>query len=177
MARRSGPAKRAAFPRSGHDHEQCVVSALSAAEAVCAGAGQRLTALRRRVLELVWTSHRPVGAYALLDLLRKDGRGAAPPTVYRALEFLLGCGLIHRIETLNAYVGCSHPGEAHLTQFLICKSCGTAAELDDKRLGEVIGRSAAEHGFTIASRVIELSGVCAACRRGRLHPEVALAPR
>jgi len=159
MARHVSP-----FPRTGHDHERCVVSALRAAEALCEAGGERLTPLRRRVLELVWASHKPVGAYALLDGLKEDGRGAAPPTVYRALEFLLGCGLIHRIESLNAYVGCSHPGESHVTQFLICSACGTAAELHDRRLGEAIGRSAAEHGFSIVSRVIELSGVCARCR-------------
>jgi Fur family transcriptional regulator, zinc uptake regulator len=159
MARRTSP-----FPRSGHDHERCVASALGSAEAVCEAKGERLTPLRKRVLELVWDSHKPVGAYALLDKLKGDGRGAAPPTVYRALEFLLECGLIHRIESLNAYVGCSHPGESHVTQFLICSACGTAAELDDRRLGDAIGRSAAEHGFNIVSRVIELSGVCARCR-------------
>ncbi len=159
MARRPSP-----FPRSGHDHERCVSTALTSAEAVCEKAGERLTPLRKRVLELVWDSHKPVGAYALLDKLKEDGRGAAPPTVYRALEFLLACGLIHRIESLNAYVGCSHPGENHVTQFLICRSCGTAAELDDRRLGDAIGRSAAEHGFNIVSRVIELSGVCARCK-------------
>lgn len=163
-----------AFPRSGHDHERCVADALASAEAVCSRAGQRLTALRRRVLELVWASHRPVGAYALLDELKKDGRGAAPPTVYRALDFLLACGLIHRIESLNAYVGCSHPGEAHLTQFLICKSCGTAAEVEDKHLGDALGRSAAAHGFSIASRVIELSGLCASCRSGARREGAAL---
>lgn len=159
MARRPSP-----FPRSGHDHERCVSTALNSAEAVCGKAGERLTPLRKRVLELVWDSHKPVGAYALLDKLKEDGRGAAPPTIYRALEFLLACGLIHRIESLNAYVGCSHPGENHVTQFLICRACGTAAELDDRRLGEAIGRSAAEHGFNIVSRVIELSGVCARCK-------------
>ncbi|MBM3536477.1 MAG: transcriptional repressor [Alphaproteobacteria bacterium] len=159
MARRPSP-----FPRSGHDHDRCVSAALAAAEAVCERRGERLTPLRRRVLELVWGSHKPVGAYALLDRLRDDGRGAAPPTVYRGLEFLLASGLIHRIETLNAYVGCIHPGETHVTQFLICRTCGTAAELDDRRLGEAIGRSAADHGFSIVSRVIELSGVCARCQ-------------
>jgi Fur family transcriptional regulator, zinc uptake regulator len=159
MARRTSP-----FPRSGHDHDRCVSSALGAAEAVCEAKGERLTPLRRRVLELVWGSHKPVGAYAMLDKLKGDGRGAAPPTVYRALEFLLDCGLIHRIESLNAYVGCNHPGESHVTQFLICSACGTAAELDDRRLGDAIGRSASDHGFTIVSRVIELSGVCARCR-------------
>ena len=161
--------KRAApvFPRTGHDHEHCVSTALSAAEAVCEQASERLTPLRRRVLELVWGSHRPIGAYAILDQLKEDGRSAAPPTVYRALEFLLGRGLIHRIESLNAFVGCAHPGESHLVQFLICRSCGMTAELDDRRLSEAIGRSATDHGFNIQSRVVELSGVCASCQSAR----------
>jgi Fur family zinc uptake transcriptional regulator len=158
----------AAFPKKGHDHDRCVADALASAESVCEQDGERLTPLRRRVLELVWANHRPVGAYALLDRLKEeDDRGAAPPTVYRALDFLLARGLIHRIESLNAFVGCAHPGETHVVQFLICKSCGTAAELDDRRLGDAIGRSAAEHGFSIQSRVIELSGVCSACQGGR----------
>ncbi len=153
-----------AFPKRGHDHGRCVADALASADQLCAQSGDRLTTLRRRVLELVWESHRPAGAYALLDKLREDGRGAAPPTVYRALDFLLEHGLIHRIESLNAFVGCSHPGESHVVQFLICKTCGTTAELDDRRLGEAIGRSATEHGFDIQSRVIELTGVCAQCQ-------------
>lgn len=159
-------AKRAKsiFPRSGHDHESCVADALETAERLCAAADEQLTPLRRRVLELVWDSHRPVGAYALLDRLREDGRGAAPPTVYRTLDFLLARGLIHRIESLNAFVGCSHPGADHPVQFLICKQCGAAAELEDPNLGEALERRAAAQGFSIESRVIELSGECAACQ-------------
>lgn len=160
-----------AFPRRGHDHDHCVATALTAADQVCAEAGDRLTPIRRRVLELVWGSHRPIGAYAILDRLKEGSRSAAPPTVYRALDFLLERGLIHRIESLNAFVGCSHPGESHLVQFLICRTCGMTAELDDRRLGDAIGRSAAEQGFAIQSRVVELSGVCAACQstKSRAH--------
>lgn len=161
--------KRAApaFPKTGHDHEHCVATALSAAESLCAAAGGRLTPIRRRVLELVWGSHRPIGAYAILDQLKDDGRSAAPPTVYRALDFLLEQGLIHRIESLNAFVGCAHPGESHLVQFLICRSCGMTAEIADRRLSDAIGRSAADQGFAIQSRVVELSGICAACQNAR----------
>ena len=119
------------------------------------------------LLELVWSGHRPVGAYALLDRLRRDGRSAAPPTVYRALEFLQHRGLVHRLASLNAYCGCAHPGEAHPVQFLICRDCGTAAELVDRRVGEAIGRSAAAHGFEIRDRVIELSGRCRGCRAAK----------
>lgn len=158
--KRSAPA----FPKRGHDHDHCVSTALAAAESMCAAAGERLTPIRRRVLEIVWGSHRPIGAYAILDRLKEASRSAAPPTVYRALEFLLERGLIHRIESLNAFVGCSHPGESHVVQFLICRTCGMTAELDDHRLGDAIGRSAAEQGFAIQSRVVELSGICAACQ-------------
>src|SRR5262249_26895493 len=163
MARRARRST-ALFPRVGHDHARCVGAAVAAASALCTRNGDRLTPLRRRVLELVWTGHRPVGAYALLDQLKRDGRSAAPPTVYRALDFLLQRGLVHRLASLNAYCGCAHPGEAHLVQFLICRDCGTAAELADRRVGEAISRSAAAHGFASRARDIELSGQC---RSGR----------
>ena len=93
-----------------HDHSHCVSDALRAADALCARSGARLTALRRRVLELVWQSHRPLGAYDILGVLSsEDGRRAAPPTVYRALDFLLEHGLIHRLASLNAYkIGRAH---------------------------------------------------------------------
>ncbi len=165
------------FPRRGHDHDHCVAMALTSAESLCARAGERLTPVRKRVLELVWGSHRPIGAYAILDRLKDDGRSAAPPTVYRAPDFLLGRGLIHRIESLNAFVGCAHPGESHLVQFLICRSCGMTAEFDDRRLGDAIGRSAAEQGFAIQSRVVELSGVCQSCQRGLPRGHVSHAAR
>src|SRR5882724_8224269 len=104
----------AAERASAHDHQHCIDDALVRAATICAQSGGRLTPLRRRVLELVWHSHAPVGAYDILDALRRDGRPAAPPTAYRALEFLLGHGLIHRIESLNAFVGCAQPERPHL---------------------------------------------------------------
>ena len=96
----------------------------------------RFTPLRQRVLELVWSSHKPVGAYALLDQLRDEDLGSAPPTIYRALDFLIEHGLIHRIERMNAFIGCSHPGEAHRGFFLICGECGNAEELDSAGLAD-----------------------------------------
>jgi Fur family zinc uptake transcriptional regulator len=96
--------------------------------------------------------------------LRADGRSAAPPTVYRALEFLLEQGLVHRVESLNAYIGCTHPGERHATQFLICGRCGTAVELDDPRIAAAIDTSAARLGFEVGARTVEVAGTCAGCR-------------
>ena len=128
----------------------------------------RLTPLRRRVLELVWGRHKPLGAYDILKVLKSERRGAAPPTVYRTLEFLLSQGLVHRIESLNSFVGCPFPdeGKAHVGQFLICRSCGLTAEMNDQRIDKAIKQSADKVGFAIARPVIEIEGVCPECRQG-----------
>jgi Fur family zinc uptake transcriptional regulator len=146
-----------------HDHNHCVEDAVEAAEKLCAERGIRFTPLRRRVLELVWSSHKPVGAYALLDQLRNEELGSAPPTVYRALDFLIENGLIHRIERMNAFIGCSHPGEPHRGFFLICAECGNADELESASVAESITASAGKRGFTARDMTLEVTGVCAAC--------------
>ncbi len=149
----------------GHDHVSCVAEALQRAEDICAARGARLTKLRRHVLQLIWESgHAPIGAYELLRRLDKEHASAVPPTVYRALDFLIEQGLVHRIESLNAFVGCASPQEEHVGQFLICQSCGTAAEMNDARIDRAIEKVAAELGFATNGRVIEVRGLCPACR-------------
>jgi Fur family transcriptional regulator, zinc uptake regulator len=148
-----------------HDHTRCITDALDLAETVCAKRGARLTPLRRRVLELVWNSHRPVGAYAILDDLRDGDKAAAPPTVYRALDFLMEQGLIHRIESLNAFVGCDHPEDRHVSQFLICTLCSAAVEIDDRGIANAVKKSAADAGFTVSRFTVELQGTCPACAK------------
>ncbi len=158
------------FHGQTHNHGHCIEDALQAADGICAKAGARLTPLRRRVLEMVWQSHEPVGAYDLLDRLRDERRNlkkaprAAPPTVYRALDFLLVQGLIHRIESLNAYVGCGEPHNFHGAQFLICQDCGSVAELDDHEIAETIVHKAKRQGFQVRQQMIEILGVCPSCR-------------
>ncbi len=148
-----------------HDHSRCVADALAEAEALCAKQGTRLTTLRKRVLELVWASHKPLGAYDILGVLSdEDGRRAAPPTVYRALDFLLENGLVHRIASLNAFVGCSHPEHAHQGQFLICRSCNAAIELEQATISDAIISSAAGVGFAVESQTVEVVGLCAGCQ-------------
>jgi Fur family transcriptional regulator, zinc uptake regulator len=156
------PAKAAA---PAHDHNHCIEDAVAAAEKLCTQKGLRFTALRKRVLELVWSSHKPVGAYTLLDQLRREGLGSAPPTVYRALDFLIENGLIHRIERMNAFVGCSHPGEAHRGFFLICGECGNAEEMEGAGVADSIAASASRRGFTARDMTLEVTGTCAECRR------------
>jgi Fur family zinc uptake transcriptional regulator len=147
-----------------HDHTTCRSQALSQAEAYCRHHNLRLTALRRRVLELVWTSHQPVGAYALLERLIGEGRKAAPPTIYRSLDFLLQHGLIHRIASLNAFIGCNHPGSDHEAQFFICDGCGQAAEIGNPSIESAIAKDAKKLGFNVARKTIEVGGICAHCQ-------------
>jgi len=148
-----------------HDHTRCVEDALVAAEAVCARRGARLTPTRKRVLELIWHNHKPVGAYDLLHALQQERRGAAPPTVYRALEFLQEQGLIHRIEFLNAYMGCDDPENPHVGHFLVCRVCGNAIELTDERIEDTISESARSLGFAAEQSMVEIKGVCADCQK------------
>ncbi len=167
-AKQSSPDfKKSQFPAKNHDHGRCIDDAVAAAEALCARKGLRLTKIRRRVLEMVWQGHNPVGAYELLDRLRDEHKGAAPPTVYRALEFLLDCGLIHRIESLNAYVGCGTPDHLHSGQFLICRHCKRIAELSDDTISETIRSRADRLGFAVQRQTIEILGDCADCRRSQ----------
>ena len=183
----------ASFAGDRHDHRACVEVALATAARLCLERRARLTPLRRRVLELVWRSHAPVGAYDILGRLsaepgtatekgtakekgtaaeqgtakERERRRSAPPTVYRALEFLLAQGLIHRIESLNAYVGCVHPDGDHGGQFLICTGCGATAEVHDPRVDAAVARRAEELGFAVARKTIEVAGLCPPCQRRR----------
>ena len=151
------------FKELGHSHRACLESALSAAEATCHERGFKLTRLRRLVLELVWGSHEPVKAYDILDKLKGEDFSSAPPTVYRALDFLQAEGMVHKIESLNAYVGCARPEQRHVSQFLICHSCGSVAELDDQEIRKLLAKKAAKLGFRIDHEMIEIKGICSAC--------------
>lgn len=161
----------AAVPPSGavrspvtHDHSVCIRTAMASAEQICATSGARLTPLRKRVLELVWASHRPLGAYDLLDQLAREGHKPAPPTIYRALEFLLEHHLVHRLASLNAFLGCSHPGHHHAGYFLICHGCGNAEEISDSQgLEKAIAAVTATAGFTMQHGTLEIGGLCRQC--------------
>ncbi len=155
-----------AFNPDGHDHALCIDSAVAGARRICAERGLRLTPIRRRVLEIVWERHNPIGAYEILDRLRAERGSAAPPTVYRALSFLLDTGLIHKIQSLNAYVGCSDPRAPHAGQFLICSDCRTVGEIDDREVESLVAGRAEALGFSVQSQTVELVGICPSCREG-----------
>ena len=134
------------------------------AVSLCGARGAQLTTLRRKILELLWESGRPTGAYELVEVLKsRDSRPVGPPTVYRALEFLMSQGLVSKIESRNAYVPRAHPERRHDCVFFICSNCGASVELEDKRLECLITEDAALVGFRPTRRVIEVEGVCARC--------------
>jgi Fur family zinc uptake transcriptional regulator len=143
--------------------------ALAQAETLCNGRGVRLTGQRRLVLEIVCRAERPIGAYEILDALREQVKRPAPTMVYRALDFLLEQGLIHRLETLHAFIGCTHPEHPHASQFLICTDCGGVRELEDESIQGSLRRAAAQSGFAAQRRVVEVIGTCARCT-GKAEP-------
>lgn len=138
---------------------------LDRAAETCAREGARLTEIRRQVLALVLGSREPLGAYALLDRLKAQKANATPATIYRALDFLQDHGLIHKVERLNAFIGCSDEGEPHrhAVQFLICRTCGAVAELEDEGIAAAVARAANTIGFKPAHVTVEVEGTCAAC--------------
>ena len=146
--------------RGWHSARERVALAVS----ICERRGVQMTALRRRVLELLWASGRPTGAYELIEAIKpRDSRPVGPPTVYRALEFLIAQGLVARIESLNAYVPCAHPERDHDCLFFICGGCRVSVELEDPRIGGLLAEDAAALGFVATRRTVEVQGMCARC--------------
>jgi len=133
------------------------------AEALCRERGVRLTEQRKTVLQLLCVSDKPLSAYELLERMRGLVKNPAPPTVYRALDFLLEHGLVHKLECLHAYVGCAHPDHPHASQFLICDDCGEVAEVEEPSVDKSLKAAGEALGFRTKRPVIELLGTCAQC--------------
>lgn len=147
-----------------HDHEHCRAGGLEAAAAYCEARKLQFTPVRRRVLEILLREHRAMGAYELLEDLGAEGFGSQPPVAYRALDFLVKNGFAHKIERLNAFVACVHPGADHAPAFLICRVCDAVAELRAKPATELLDTLAEEAGFRVERAVVEVEGLCPNCR-------------
>lgn len=158
------PKPAAVIGFSSHDHRRCVSSALKLADSYCREHKLRFTPVRRRTLGILLESHTAVGAYDVLERLRQEGLGSKPPVAYRALSFLLDNGFIHRIERLNAYVACAHPGSMHDPAFLICSDCGSVAEAPVGSSSGALTRTARQSGFQIEHTTIEAEGQCPKCQ-------------
>ncbi|WP_457089212.1 Fur family transcriptional regulator [Microvirga sp. P5_D2] len=140
-----------------------VAKSLSQAEEICKAQRVRLTPIRRRVLEVLHTAAKPLGAYDLAALLAPQGRRVAPITVYRALDFLIEQGLAHRIASLNAYV--AHDGEPNSAThaFLICEGCGEVTDIPSPEIARALSGLLKQHSFSSHAKALEIIGRCARC--------------
>ena len=154
------------FHAPGHDHQRCTADALKHAEALCVERSQRLTPIRRQVLEVLLESHNPLGAYEIMDRTAAHGTRPAPITIYRALDFLRENGLVHRIESRNAFVACvNNHASGDLVVFLLCERCGAVGEAPSAAVADQLKGAARAAGFTPRAPVIEITGICAHCRQ------------
>ena len=152
-------------------HVHDAKSFVAAVESACHERGLRLTPIRAYVLGLIADAGQPVKAYDLLERLRSDREGAgegsgaaAPPTVYRALDFLLANGFIHKLESVNAFIACHHPNaRLHSVPFLICDRCHSAIELEDAGIAATLDAAARGLGFAPQAQTLEVHGLCARC--------------
>lgn len=150
-----------------HDHKRCISAALSRARELCDARKARLTPIRETVLKTIWASHRPLGAYEIVEQMSQPETSAhhvLPPTVYRAVQFLLDQGLVHRLASLNAYIGCPFPGNYHSDFFLICRDCGSTAECSDDQVDLAVKQAATRAKFQVESKVVEIVGICPECQ-------------
>jgi len=150
-----------------HSHNTCRDRALSDADVICRRQEANLTPIRKRVLELVWQSHRPIKAYDVLAQLQQEMSSAKPPTVYRALDFLLEHRLIHKLQRLNAFIGCHHPesgGES--CYFLICTRCEETQEFHHPAIRRSLQDSMRQQQFLAQHVTVEVEGVCKGCSAG-----------
>jgi len=148
-----------------HDHTHCTADLIARAERTCERRGSKLTGQRRDILASVAQSHSAVGAYDIIERMAEHGPRPAPITVYRALDFLLAHGLVHKIESRNAFVACSHSHEGRPAALLICETCGTVSELDAPEIFERLAGKAQAQKFSPAHTMIEMSGTCGSCAR------------
>ncbi|MGK7913415.1 MAG: transcriptional repressor [Synechococcus sp.] len=125
--------------------------------------GRRANETQSEVLAVLRGHRGPLSAYDVIGELRQVSPKIAPPTVYRALEALAGRGLVHRLESLKAFIACKHNECQHASIFAICDECGTVEERFSPDLFEELSRIAGQSGFISTRHVIELHGLCASC--------------
>jgi len=155
-------------PFHEHDHAHCAAAVLRRAEEQARAEGVRLTPVRRRALEILLESHRAMGAYEVLERLSAEGFGKQPPVAYRALDFLVEQGLVHRVQRLNAYAACLSAKRDHSPAFLICRGCEQVAEAEAPELRKALESLAAAADFRTERVTVELLGLCARCTEAGL---------
>ena len=153
-----------------HDHGDCIRRVLDEAERRASEDRVNFTPVRRHALEILLESHAAMPAYGLLKRLDADGFGSQPPVAYRALDFLMGQGFVHKVERLNAYVACMYPHETHTPAFLVCRTCRSVAETCVSPTPAALLQEARATGFAIERSVMEAEGLCRDCASGTGAP-------
>jgi Fur family zinc uptake transcriptional regulator len=152
------------LPNTGSVGIDPVNAQLNVAEAICAKRRRRLTPIRRKVLELLLRHGRSVKAYELLEAMRAVHPGAAPPTVYRALDFLMQEGLIHRLDVVNAWIACHDAGGVPHDLLVVCTGCGAVAEISDPAMSRQLVKRVAQTGFALTTHETEIRALCPQCQ-------------
>lgn len=154
---------------TSHTHE--TNQRIKDAQNLAKSKGMRFTPLRESVYRLIVNADKPVGAYDLMHALQHEADKAgdntktiAPPTIYRSLEFLVSLGLVHQLNSLNAFVPCCHPASSHVAGFLICQNCQSVEEIQSLPIDEILAFSQKTANFTVKKSTIELQGICHACQ-------------
>ncbi len=147
------------------NHKSCLDEAMKKAVAICQHQGLQFTPLRKKVLQMVWQDHYPTKAYDILGKLNQRGASAKPPTVYRALDFLLKYGMVHKLHSINAFIGCSHPQQHRACYFLICSQCGEVRECCNSSLDQVISNTSSKNKFAFKHITLEINGQCSQCQK------------
>lgn len=152
--------------QSQHNHNDCISNALTTASQLCTQRGVQLTAIRQQVLELIWQNHHAIKAYDLLEQIKPLQQSAKPATIYRALDFLIEQGFIHRVESLNAFIGCCNLKTVHHHQqlLLICKTCQNVEERSANSVMDALKQELQFAGFIAHHQTIEIHGICKNCR-------------
>tara|TARA_B100001741_G_scaffold293420_1_gene275032 strand:- start:215 stop:718 length:504 start_codon:yes stop_codon:yes gene_type:complete len=144
------------------NNSPCFRKAMHEIQKYCLEKNLKFTPLRRKVFEFLLRAHKPLGAYEVLDLLRQEGFASTPPIAYRVLDFLVSHGFVHRIQGLNAFVACSHPGSSHSPAFMICRKCEEVAEIRAKDSKINLIKSSV-YDFIVEKTTVEILGVCKSC--------------
>lgn len=153
------------FPAHDHNHRSCEADLLERATRLFEAKGMKLTELRRRVLTEIAASHQALGAYDILDRLSSKGPRLAPISVYRAIDALHATGLVHRLESRNAFFAChSHHDPDRDQVFLACETCGRVAEVQGEQVFAALNALVAKANFQLRRSVTEMTGTCAACQ-------------
>ena len=141
-----------------------ITALLDKAQKICDVRSARFTHTRRKVLELMLRHASAISAYDLLDNLKETDSSAKPPTVYRALDFLLEQHFIHRVESQNAFIACNDFSDSHQLQLFICEKCNDVQEVHSPKIQQSLNEQARLNDFQVKTQTVEVRGFCHHCR-------------